>query len=196
MGMTSVLTPIAIEQGSAAAAPLLTRPLVVVCAVNVTAMLAFYLLLAVVPSHAAAGGLGSLGAGVTAGAMMLAAVAAELAAPQLIGRYGYRAILAGGLVLLGGPALALPVVTGLPELTGISVVRGVGFASWSWRSAAWQPPSFRPAAGARVWPCSESRRTCRRLVVSRSVWCWSMRSASPVCSLSARSPPLLERRSL
>jgi predicted MFS family arabinose efflux permease len=90
-------------------------------------MLAFYLLLTVVPSHAAAGGLGSLGAGVTAGAMMLAAVAAELAAPQLIGRYGYRAILAGGLVLLGGPALALPVVTGLPELTGISVVRGVGF---------------------------------------------------------------------
>jgi predicted MFS family arabinose efflux permease len=90
-------------------------------------MLAFYLLLTVVPSHAAAGGLGSVGAGVTAGAMMLAAVAAELAAPQLIGRYGYRATLAGGLVLLGGPALALPVVTGLPGLTGISVVRGVGF---------------------------------------------------------------------
>jgi predicted MFS family arabinose efflux permease len=127
MDMTSVLTPIATEQGSAAAAPLLTRPLVVVCAVNVTAMLAFYLLLTVVPSHAAAAGLGSVGAGVTAGAMMLAAVAAELAAAQLIGRYGYRATLAGGLVLLGGPALALPVVTGLPELTGISVVRGVGF---------------------------------------------------------------------
>ena len=127
MGMTSVLTPIATEQGSAAAAPLLTRPLVVVCAVNFTAMLAFYLLLTVVPSHAAAVGLGSVGAGVTAGAMMLAAVAAELAAPQLIGRYGYRATLAGGLVFLGGPALALPVVTGLPELTGISVVRGVGF---------------------------------------------------------------------
>jgi len=127
MGMTSVLTPIATEQSSAAAAPLLTRPLVVVCAVNFTAMLAFYLLLTVVPSHAAAVGLGSVGAGVTAGAMMLAAVAAELAAPQLIGRYGYRATLAGGLVFLGGPALALPVVTGLPELTGISVVRGVGF---------------------------------------------------------------------
>ena len=127
MDMTSVLTPIATDQGSAPAAPLLTRRLVVVCAVNVTAMLAFYLLLTVVPSHAAAAGLGSVGAGVTAGAMMLAAVAAELAAPQLIGRYGYRATLAGGLVLLGGPALALPVVTGLPELTGISVVRGVGF---------------------------------------------------------------------
>lgn len=125
--MTSVLTPIATEQGSAAAAPLLTRPFVVVCAVNFTAMLAFYLLLTVVPSHAAAVGLGSVGAGVTAGAMMLAAVAAELAAPQLIGRYGYRATLAGGLVVLGGPTLALPVVTGLPELTGISVVRGVGF---------------------------------------------------------------------
>ena len=196
MGMTSVLTPIAIEQGSAAAAPLLTRPLVVVCAVNVTAMLAFYLLLAVVPSHAAAGGLGSLGAGVTAGAMMLAAVAAELAAPQLIGRYGYRAILAGGLVLLGGPALALPVVTGLPELTGISVVRGVGFGllvvAIGGLAATVVPASRR----GEVWPCSESRRTCRRLVVSRSVWCWSMRSASPVCSLSARSPPLLERRSL
>ena len=46
--MTSVLTPIATEQGSAPAAPLLTRPLVVVCAVNFTAMLAFYLLLTVV----------------------------------------------------------------------------------------------------------------------------------------------------
>ena len=87
MGMTSVLTPVATEQGSAAATPLLTRPLVVVCALNFTAMLAFYLLLTVVPSHAAAAGLGSVGAGVTAGAMMLAAVAAELAAPQLIGRW-------------------------------------------------------------------------------------------------------------
>jgi predicted MFS family arabinose efflux permease len=127
MGMTSVLTPIATEQSSAAAEPLLTRPLVVVCAVNFTAMLAFYLLLTVVPSHAAAAGLGSVGAGVTAGAMMLAAVAAELAAPQLIGRYGYRATLAAGLVFLGGPALGLPVVTRLTGLTAISVVRGVGF---------------------------------------------------------------------
>jgi hypothetical protein len=60
MGMTSVLTPIATEQDSAAAAPLLTRPLVVVCAVKFTAMLAFYLLLTVVPRPPAPGGRGSV----------------------------------------------------------------------------------------------------------------------------------------
>jgi hypothetical protein len=40
--------------------------------------------------------------------MMLAAVAAELAAPQLIGRYGYRATVAGGLIFLGGRRLPFP----------------------------------------------------------------------------------------
>ena len=133
-------------------------------------MLAFYLLLTVVPSHAAAVGLGSVGAGVTAGAM-IAAVAAELAAPQLIGRYGYRATLAGGLVFLGGPALALPVVTGLPELTGISVVRGVGFGlvvvAIGGLAASVVPASRRGEGLAMLG----SRRTCRRLSVFRSAWC-------------------------
>lgn len=111
----------------ATAVPLLSRPLVLVCLVNLSAMLVFYLLLAPVPGYAAATGLGGVGAGITAGMMMLAAVLAEAAAPRLIGRFGYRASLAGGLVLLGGPALALPVLSGLPALLAVSLVRGAGF---------------------------------------------------------------------
>ena len=76
----------------------------------------FYLLLSVVPLYATAGGAGGVGAGLTTGALMLATVAAELVAPQLIARYGYRATLAAGLVLLGAPAIVLAYASCLPAI--------------------------------------------------------------------------------
>jgi hypothetical protein len=103
------------------------RPFVAVCAVNFAGMLTFYLLVTVVPNYAAANGLGEVGAGFTAGGMMLAAVVTEVAAPWVISRVGYRLTLAGGLVLLGGATFAPPMLTDLLQLTMASAIRGAGF---------------------------------------------------------------------
>jgi predicted MFS family arabinose efflux permease len=103
------------------------RPFVAVCAVNFAGMLTFYLLVTVVPNYAVANGLGEVGAGFTAGGMMLAAVVTEVAAPWVISRVGYRLTLAASLVLLGGATFAPPMLTDLLQLTMASAIRGAGF---------------------------------------------------------------------
>jgi predicted MFS family arabinose efflux permease len=91
-------------------------------------MTSFYLLLSVVPLFATAAGAGRTGAGLTTGALMLATVAAELATPALLARFGYRLVLSVGLVLLGAPTLALTVSGGLVTILLVCLVRGVGLA--------------------------------------------------------------------
>src|SRR5690349_14975131 len=91
-------------------------------------MTSFYLLLSVVPLYATSAGAGNVGAGFTTGAFMLATVAAELATPSLLARFGYRVVLAAGLVLLGAPALALITSASLGAILVICLVRGVGLA--------------------------------------------------------------------
>jgi MFS family permease len=86
----------------------------------------FYLLLSVVPLYAAAAGAGSLGAGLATGAMMLSTVLLELAVPRLVGRLGYRAVMAVGLILLGVPAAALATSPALPLVLVASLARGAG----------------------------------------------------------------------
>jgi MFS family permease len=97
-------------------------------AVDVAAMTSFYLLLSAVPLYAAGRGIGTAGAGLSTGVLMVTAVAAELATPGLAARIGFGRLLAAGLVLLGAPALALPGVRGLVGLLAVSAVRGCGFA--------------------------------------------------------------------
>jgi predicted MFS family arabinose efflux permease len=92
------------------------------------AMVSFYLLLSVVPLYATSAGAGGVGAGLTTGALMFATVAAELGTPALLARFGYRLVLAAGMVLLGAPALALTVTSSLPAILAVSLVRGVGLA--------------------------------------------------------------------
>lgn len=92
------------------------------------AMAGFYLLLSVVPLYAESIGAGGVGAGLVTGALMAATVAGELAVPRLEARFGYRVLLAAGLVLLGAPALALPAASAMPVILLVSVVRGLGFA--------------------------------------------------------------------
>lgn len=92
------------------------------------AMTGFYLLLSVVPLYAGSVGAGGVGAGLVTGALMAATVAGELAVPRLTARFGYRVMLAAGLVLLGAPALALPAASTLAAIVAVSVVRGLGFA--------------------------------------------------------------------
>jgi predicted MFS family arabinose efflux permease len=86
----------------------------------------FYLLLSVVPLYAH--GAGGNAAGLVTGALMAATVLGELATPRLVGRWGYRRVLAAGLVLLGAPALALPLSPAVPWVVAVCLVRGLGFA--------------------------------------------------------------------
>jgi predicted MFS family arabinose efflux permease len=59
---------------------------------------------------------------------MATTVAGELAVPRLLARFGHRAVLAVGLVLLGAPALALPAAATLPAILAVNLTRGLGFA--------------------------------------------------------------------
>jgi predicted MFS family arabinose efflux permease len=108
--------------------PILSRALVLVFVASFGAMSGFYLLLSVVPLYAESVGAGGVGAGLVTGALMAATVAGELAVPRLEARFGYRVLLAAGLVLLGAPALALPAASAMPAILAVSVVRGLGFA--------------------------------------------------------------------
>ena len=114
--------------GGAPRPPIMTRPLLLVFVASLGAMTGFYLLLSVVPLYAESVGAGGVGAGLVTGALMAATVAGELAVPRLTTRFGYRVMLAAGLVLLGAPALALPAAAAMPAILLVSVVRGLGFA--------------------------------------------------------------------
>jgi predicted MFS family arabinose efflux permease len=121
--MTTVAIP-----ATTPAPRLLTPAYVRLLTVDFGAMTGFYLLLAVVPMHAADHGAGGLGAGLTTAVLMFASVAGELATPRVAARFGYRRLLVVGLVLLGAPALALSRITGLEGMLAVGVVRGLGFA--------------------------------------------------------------------
>ena len=106
---------------------LVSGPLALVFLAEFCALTSFYLLLSVTPMYAAAVGAGSTGAGLVTGVLLLGTVAAELAAPILMRRYGYWAMLLTGALLLGVPALALLAGDSLGLIVTVSVVRGFGF---------------------------------------------------------------------
>ncbi|MEU1725365.1 MFS transporter [Nonomuraea sp. NPDC005692] len=105
---------------------MMSRSLSLMMAASVTGMLGFFLLFSTVPLYAATGGSGASGAGLATGAMMASTVLAELAVPWLLSRHGYRAAMALGLVLLGLPALLLPLSAELPVVLAVSLLRGAG----------------------------------------------------------------------
>jgi predicted MFS family arabinose efflux permease len=106
---------------------MISPPLVRVFVASVGALTGFFLLLSVVPLYAASAGAGEPGAGLTTAVLLLATVVAELAAPWLVARYGYRRVFGAGLLLLGAPALALPASAHLAVILPVSAVRGIGF---------------------------------------------------------------------
>jgi MFS family permease len=103
---------------------LVSGPLLRVLVADFGGLTSFYLLLSVVARYATTAG----GAGLATGALMLSTAAAEFLTPRLVARFGYRLVLAAGLVLLGAPALALPLSAGLPMIVGVSLLRGIGLA--------------------------------------------------------------------
>lgn len=87
------------------------------------------LLFAVVPLYTTTGGAGTVGAGLVTGALMATTVLTQPQVPKLTSTIGYPATLAIGLVLLGVPALLLPLSPGLPLVLGVSLARGLGFGT-------------------------------------------------------------------
>ena len=79
------------------------------------------------PMLAAAAGAGSAAAGLITGALLGGTVIAEAAAAFAIRRFGYRAALAAGALLLGAPTLALLPREPLAIMVAVSFVRGLGF---------------------------------------------------------------------
>src|SRR5215470_16216853 len=106
---------------------LLSGPLALVFLAEFSSLTSFYLLLSVTPIYAAAAGAGSAGAGLVTSVLLLGTVAAELAAPVLMRRYGYWTMLVAGALLLGLPALALLRGGSLIVIVAVSAVRGLGF---------------------------------------------------------------------
>src|ERR1700677_4950889 len=86
----------------------------------------FFLLLSATSVHADASGSGTAGAGLVTGALLFGTVIAELAATRLMTRYGYRPVLAAGLVLLGAPTLLMLAPVSMPVIAAVSFVRGLG----------------------------------------------------------------------
>jgi predicted MFS family arabinose efflux permease len=107
---------------------LLTRPLLVRFVSIAGSATSFYLLLSCVPLYARSAGASASLAGLATSALTLASVAAYLVAPRLMARYGYRLVLAGGLLALGLPALALALSANIAVIMTGCVIRGIGFA--------------------------------------------------------------------
>jgi MFS family permease len=107
--------------------PILSPALLLRFVSIVASSVSFYLPLAVIPVFADASGAKS-SAGLANGALLLATVAGELVTPRIVARIGYRWALAGGLILLGAPALLLVAFSSLPVILGVGVLRGLGFA--------------------------------------------------------------------
>ncbi len=107
---------------------IMSPALVAVFVASFGALTSFYLLLSVVPMYAGSVGAGGVGGGLATGALMLSTVAAELATPTLVSRFGYRLVFAAGLLLLGAPTLALAAASSLAGIMVVCLVRGLGFA--------------------------------------------------------------------
>ncbi|TDD57609.1 MFS transporter [Kribbella antibiotica] len=88
--------------------------------------LSMYFLTSVIPLYLAANGSAGIGPGLATGAMMFSAVAVELLVPRMLARWGYRVVLALGVILMGAPALALLFTSSLPIVVLVCAIRGAG----------------------------------------------------------------------
>ncbi len=106
---------------------LLTRPVVLLTLIAFATLFGFQLLLSAVPLYADDAGGGSLGAGLATAAFMLSTVFAQVQMPRVLDRFGYRAVLAVGLLFLGLPTFFYAVTQTLASILAVTLLRGVGF---------------------------------------------------------------------
>ena len=107
---------------------IMSPPLLWLLLFAMLALGSFFMLLSVVPLFASETGSGTVGAGLTTGAMMLATVITELFTAQAFTRFGQRKVIAVGVLLLSLPTLLLLVSSALPMVLAVSVLRGAGLA--------------------------------------------------------------------
>ena len=106
---------------------LLTRPVILLALIAFATLFGFQLLLSAVPLYADDVGGGSSGAGLATAAFMLSTVFAQVQMPRILGRFGYRAVLAVGLLFLGLPAFFYAAAQTLVSILAVTLLRGVGF---------------------------------------------------------------------
>ena len=104
-----------------------TRPILALVFSTFASIAGFHLLLSVVPLYADEVGGGSAGAGLATAAFMLSTVLAQTQMPRALARFGYRPILASGLLFLGLPSFLYAFTTGLASVLAVTLARGVGF---------------------------------------------------------------------
>ncbi len=102
-------------------------PLALTFMAEFASLASFLLLVSVMPMLATAAGASGAAAGLITGALLGGTVLAEAAAAFAIRRFGYRAVLAAGALLLGAPTLALLPREPLAVMVAVSLVRGLGF---------------------------------------------------------------------
>jgi predicted MFS family arabinose efflux permease len=90
-------------------------------------MVGFYLLLSVVPLYAERAGGGSTGAGLATAVFMFSTVLAQTWMPRILTRFGYREVLAAGLLLMGLPSFLYAPVGEVPAILAVTLARGAGF---------------------------------------------------------------------
>ncbi|MCA1737557.1 MAG: MFS transporter [Actinobacteria bacterium] len=106
---------------------LLTRPMILLAFIAFTTVFGFQLLLSVVPLYADEAGGGSSGAGFATAAFMFSTVFAQIQMPRVLDRFGYRVVLAVGLLFLGLPAFFYAATQALVSILAVTLLRGVGF---------------------------------------------------------------------
>ena len=106
---------------------LLTRSMLALIFSTFASITGFHLLLSVVPLYADGIGGGSAGAGSATAAFMLSTVLIQTQMPRALTRFGYRPILASGLLFLGVPAFLYAYAASLPAVLAVTLARGVGF---------------------------------------------------------------------
>ena len=106
---------------------LLTRSVILVALIAFATLFGFQLLLSVVPLYAGDAGGGSSGVGLTTGIFMLSTVFAQIQMPRVLDRFGYRPVLAVGLLFLGLPAFFYSTAQTLTPILAVTLLRGVGF---------------------------------------------------------------------
>jgi MFS family permease len=97
-------------------------------AVTFTGFSGYAALIAVAPLWAVRGGADEVGAGLVNAVLLLSTVAAQPFVPRVLARFGQPAVIGGGLVLLGLPALGYGLSDALLPVLAMSAVRGIGFA--------------------------------------------------------------------
>jgi predicted MFS family arabinose efflux permease len=114
--------------GAAGAAPVPRRDVPLLLLATFAVFANYATMLPVVPLWSVRGGAGNGGAGATTGVTMAVTVVTQLCMGPLVRRFGLRAVMAAGALLLGLPTAGYLLSPAPACVLAVSAVRGTGFA--------------------------------------------------------------------